>query len=91
MKQRSRRQYALQLMASVCKDKPRDQWDQAIREAYPWGPRTNWPYKAWLQARREFLGKAMPEALPEPKAVEGQEALFGGSRAGRLLDGREHD
>jgi len=36
----SRREYALQVMASVCKDKPRSEWEQAIREAYPWGPRT---------------------------------------------------
>ncbi|MFG0230527.1 hypothetical protein [Achromobacter sp. 413638] len=26
----------------------------AIRDAYPWGERRRWPYKAWLQARREF-------------------------------------
>ncbi|WP_162876301.1 hypothetical protein [Achromobacter insuavis] len=26
----------------------------AIRDAYPWGERKNWPYKAWLLARREF-------------------------------------
>lgn len=26
----------------------------AIRNAYPWGPRQRWPYKAWLIARREF-------------------------------------
>lgn len=84
----SRREYALQVMADVCKDKPRSEWEQAIREAYPWGPRENWPYKAWLQARREFLGKAMPEALPEPKAVEGQAKMFEDSR---LLDGRTHD
>ncbi|WP_155808233.1 hypothetical protein [Bordetella petrii] len=26
----------------------------AIRDAYPWGERKAWPYKAWLLARREF-------------------------------------
>lgn len=30
---------------------------QAIRDAYPWGERRAWPYKAWLQARREFYEK----------------------------------
>jgi hypothetical protein len=27
---------------------------QAIKDAYPWGERRAWPYKAWLMARREF-------------------------------------
>ena len=31
-----------------------EQTHQAIRAGYPWGERRAWPYKAWLQARREF-------------------------------------
>lgn len=31
-----------------------EQTHLAIRAAYPWGERRAWPYKAWLQARREF-------------------------------------
>lgn len=31
-----------------------EQTHRAIRAAYPWGERRAWPYKAWLQARREF-------------------------------------
>lgn len=31
-----------------------EQTHQAIKEAYPWGERRAWPYKAWLLARREF-------------------------------------
>lgn len=29
----------------------------AIRDAYPWGERRKWPYKAWLIARQEFYKK----------------------------------
>ncbi len=76
MKQRSRREYSLQVMAEAVKGKPREQWEKAIREAYPFGPRQYWPYKAWLQARKEFLGRVKPEALPEPTAIEGQGKMF---------------
>lgn len=31
-----------------------EQTHQAIKDAYPWGERRAWPYKAWLMARREF-------------------------------------
>ena len=34
-----------------------EQIDLAIRDAYPWGERRAWPYKAWLMARREFYKK----------------------------------
>ena len=26
-----------------------------IRDSYPWGERTNYPYKAWCKAVREFF------------------------------------
>lgn len=28
-----------------------------IKDAYPFGERANTPYKAWLRAQREYLGK----------------------------------
>lgn len=28
-----------------------------IDAAYPFGERRYWPYKAWLKARREYLGR----------------------------------
>jgi len=30
---------------------------KAIDAAYPFGPRSHLPYKMWLQARREYLGR----------------------------------
>lgn len=29
---------------------------RAIQQAYPWGERSGWPYKAWLKAQRHYLG-----------------------------------
>lgn len=28
---------------------------RAIQQAYPWGERSGWPYKAWLKAQRHYL------------------------------------
>lgn len=36
-----------------------------IDEAYPFGPRAYWPYKAWLKARRAYLAKHDPKT-PTP-------------------------
>jgi len=33
---------------------------KAVREAYPWGERRMWPYKAWCRAQREYLARFMP-------------------------------
>lgn len=30
---------------------------KAVREAYPWGERSMWPYKAWCKAQREYLSR----------------------------------
>ena len=38
---------------------------RAIQDAYPYGARKGWPYKAWLQAQREYLSRF------NPKRVEG--------------------
>ncbi len=38
---------------------------RAIQSAYPFGARKGWPYKAWLQARHEYLGRF------DQKRVEG--------------------
>jgi hypothetical protein len=32
----------------------------AIDAAYPFGPRSHWPYKAWLKARKTYLSKFGP-------------------------------
>lgn len=29
----------------------------ALRDAYPFGERNYWPYRAWRKARREYLAK----------------------------------
>ncbi len=30
---------------------------KAVSAAYPWGERKMWPYKAWLRAQKEYLGR----------------------------------
>ncbi len=47
--------------------KPAAEVRRAVRQAYPWGDRKNWPYKAWLQAQRELLAR---NGLARPKPVE---------------------
>ena len=34
----------------------------ALRNQYPFGERSYWPYRAWLKARREYLRKYDPKA-----------------------------
>jgi len=31
--------------------------EKKLREAYPFGERRGWPYKAWLAARKAYLDK----------------------------------
>lgn len=39
----------------------------AVQQAYPFGKRSGWPYKAWLKAQREYLGRFVKSdnAIPE--------------------------
>lgn len=43
---------------------------KAIREAYPFGERSYWPYKAWCKAQREYLRRFDPKAPPPPLVRE---------------------
>lgn len=40
-----------------------------VDAAYPFGPRTCWPYKQWLKARRETLQRLLP---PRPRPAEAE-------------------
>lgn len=42
---------------SRCKGKPEKEIKKALREAYPWGPRNNYPYKVWLDECKVQMGK----------------------------------
>lgn len=44
----------------------------ALKEAYPFGEREYWPYKAWCKAQREYLAKC---AAPT-KEVEAERAAW---------------
>lgn len=44
-----------QALATVPRGTPRDEVERIIKEAYPWGERAHWPYKAWLAARQSAL------------------------------------
>ena len=39
---------------------------QALTEAYPWGPRKNTPYKAWLEEVRRQLGHPLNAPTVDP-------------------------
>lgn len=45
---------------------------KAIDDAYPFGPRSHWPYKAWLKARKQFFDK---HGLPRKGQRSQQEML----------------
>lgn len=38
---------------------------EALKNGYPFGERSYWPYKAWLKARRQYLSKyEKPKDIP---------------------------
>lgn len=41
--------------ATLPDDMPMKDRKAAIDAAYPFGPRSHWPYKAWCKARRAYL------------------------------------
>lgn len=38
----------------------------ALKDAYPFGERAYWPYKAWCKARKAYLAKYDPKTPPPP-------------------------
>lgn len=49
---------------------------KAVREAYPFGERDGYPYKAWLKAQRQYLGVFNEAGLRcWPKRPTGLEGL----------------
>lgn len=52
------------VLTSLAPDATDKQKRAALRDAYPWGPREYWPYKAWCAAVREAL------KTPEPPLIE---------------------
>lgn len=47
--------YVVEALAAVPPDATRAECDRVLREAYPFGVRKHWPYKAWRRACREAL------------------------------------
>lgn len=49
----------------------------AIDAAYPFGPRSHWPYKAWCKARRRYLAGFLKEGgrIGPPARATGLEHL----------------
>ncbi|MDH0090875.1 hypothetical protein N7373_05395 [Achromobacter mucicolens] len=80
--QEARTRKAYKLMQQIYQDGQAkgmtlDQIHVAIRDAYPWGERRAWPYKAWLLARREFYEK---HGLPLRPRASIAESVQEGSR-----------
>ncbi len=54
----------------------------ALRNQYPFGERSYWPYRAWLKARREYLRKYDPKAPTAGQLLSGRDDItfpFAGS------------
>lgn len=43
--------------AKLPADLPIEERRKAISAAYPFGVREHWPYKMWLKAQKEYLGR----------------------------------
>ncbi|PKR56327.1 hypothetical protein [Thalassospira lohafexi] len=43
---------------------------KALKDAYPFGPRSMYPYKAWCKAQREYLAKFRPQKDIPPTPLE---------------------
>ncbi|PZP68370.1 hypothetical protein [Methylorubrum populi] len=49
----------------------------ALRDGYPFGPRENAPYQAWLKAQRAYLARYRPAGPHRPiPQRDGQPSLF---------------
>lgn len=52
--------------ASLPPDATLEHRKKALRDAYPFGERKYFPYKAWCKARRQYLAKyEAPNPIPE--------------------------
>lgn len=75
------RERATEIIRQVVEENPGLD-DKALRrkvsDAYPFGPRSNYPYDAWLLAVEDVLGPSdRKRAVVEARTVEtGQDALF---------------
>jgi len=45
------------LDATLPADLPVEERKKAVSAAYPYGERRYWPYKMWLKAQREYMGR----------------------------------
>lgn len=52
--------------ASLPENATLDERKKALFDAYPFGDRAMWPYKAWNKAKREYLAK-FDQSIPKPK------------------------
>jgi hypothetical protein len=62
---------------------------KVIDAAYPFGERDCWPYKAWLKARKEWIGKhvRMPVPVKHETPMERMMRLSKEAEAVRELQG----
>lgn len=54
------RQHIAEVSEGFPKDMPFKERKKAIYDAYPFGTRSHFPYKAWCKAQREYLAKYDP-------------------------------
>jgi hypothetical protein len=52
--------------ASLPADATIEQRKKALFEAYPFGERAYWPYKAWNKAKRDYLRRFEPKPPQQP-------------------------
>ncbi len=51
---------------------------KALRDGYPFGERSYWPYRAWCKARREYLAKFEKPKLTQRQLIEAEMKRRGG-------------
>lgn len=60
------RQTIERVALTIPDDTPLKERKRIIREAYPFGQRSYWPYKAWCKAQRAYLSRWTDPKDPAP-------------------------
>lgn len=71
------RKVIAQVHATLPEDATLKQRKAALKNAYPFGPRQYWPYRAWCKARREYLARFITGKDAEAKRAAWRDQMRG--------------
>lgn len=80
------RRVIARIHAELPEDASLSQRKAALKNKYPFGTRSYWPYRAWLKARREYLSRFITDKDAEAKRavwrdrMRGQGYMFSGDQ-----------